>query len=211
MNRNFEMFFRAWLIVSAFASCVISCSGKNVEFLRELNNTYQQLYTAHFALEYPPSSNSLKICQERQLADCLLPYKIVQNGKQTLQAMIAKDAKAVFAHTLTTIEQACTKMDPKVLEPMTYHCYGAVTALYYFTEPNYDKRLRDFLSQASVPVVRAMLEYRYEWFYNRPDVADWVTVINALPADVYSEAAKPFIVRCFKESQQPFEKFGLML
>ncbi len=211
MSVSIPRLAKTWVFAVTVLISSYNCSATAPDLKNGLNHAYEQLYNARFALEYPPREEILKICQEKQIKDCLSVYLPVQDAKQKLRQAIAKDQATVFAHTVTTINQACLKPDPDTDQQSVFRCYGAVIALYFFTDPVYDQKIRDLLSHAPRSIARVMLGTRFEWFYNRPHLDKWITVINALPNDVLTDSEKQPVLKFFKESQQPYEKFGVML
>jgi len=205
---RFVKFSLSFLLISLIS---FGCTAATPDFNEKLNKAYEQLYLARFGLEYPPREDILRICLEKKLQDCLSVYNPVQEGKQTLRAAIAKDKAAVFTHLTNTIAQDCTKTDTKTEQQAIFRCYGAVIAWYFFTDPVYNQKLQDILAHAPSTIAKIILGTRYEWNYNRPQVDKLITLIKALPTDTLTDAEKQSIIRFFKESQQPYEKFGVML
>ncbi len=211
MSTSIPLNAKTWVFAGTVLISSYNCSATAPDLKSGLNHAYEQLYNARFTLEYPPREEILKLCQEKQIKDCLSAYLPVQEAKQKLRQVMAKDQAAVFEHTVTTINQTCLKPDPDTDQQNIFRCYGAVIALYFFTDPVYDQKIRDLLSHSPTSIARVMLSARFERFYNRPHLDKWITVINALPNEVLTDSEKQPVLKFFKESQQPYEKFGVML
>jgi len=174
------------------------------------DNAFEFLYLALGGLEYPADSRTLKICQEKTLKSCLSVYNSVQQAKTFIQLEIKKNKKSVFSHITNTITQKCTKKTASDSNSSNT-CIGAIMAFYFFNDVDYDKKLQQFVANINSSILALIFRKDFEWMYNRPDANQWITLINQLPAAHLDADHKKTIIFHFKESQQPYDKFGLML
>jgi len=187
-----------------------SCHAGNTTPKLTFDNALEMLYLALGGLEYPSNETHLKDCQEKKLDSCISTYDAVQQAKQYLQTEMKNNKDAVFTHITDTITQQCPKKQSSDTNSDSL-CNGAIMALYFYNDVEYDKKIQHFITNSNKSVVNSILFTRYEWQYNRPDANQWISLINNLPATVISDDDKKPSLINLKKSFQPFEKFGLML
>jgi len=199
-------------IFSVLLLMTVNCSASKPEHEYKLNDAYENIYLSHFGLEYPPNEQYLKTCQQKNDEVCLKPYKLVQQAKDYLLNAITENKEQTFQRIINTITVYCPKTKNRNNTTDEYYCYGAVIALYLFNDPIYDSKILDFVHNAPKPVINALFATQYEWFYNRPNVDEWISLVTKLPKEILDEDEKRAPLYHFNEAKShTFEKFGLML
>jgi hypothetical protein len=188
------------------SGCTNSASAEKA-FESKLDKAYEDLYSARFGLEYPPSKKDLDICKNKKIESCLRVYTAVQDAKKFIHEVIERDESLALSDTLNKITVKCGVENS--MKDLT--CVGAVISLYFFDKEKYQQQIRDALTSSGNSVIKLVFSYRYEWMYNRPDSDRWIAFVNSLPEPVMSHNEKEPFIEYFEESNKSFKKFGVML
>lgn len=183
-----------------------------------LKSVYYKMAYSKNGLEYPRNPEILKRCKAGKDKSCLESYQYVQEGRETLQVIIVKDAEAALEYTLDTICVQCGKEiinsrdKDKIEESLKVEneCLGALTALFYFAEKEQDEIIRGRLLKQPPKVIEWLGRSRFEWFYNRPEPEKWISAIKSKPDDKIDPATKEVTIKHFQTPIDDIEKFGIM-
>lgn len=212
-----------FLLVLAFAGC--KEQKKTITDVEDsLKYVYTRLCLSKNGLEYPGEEQLKSWKKEHQPFS--KTYLLVQDAKNELMAKIKANPERVLAYTLDTIDTACgySDEDRKAMEDsaaltIESECLGALTALYYFNEPDQDKVIINRLLKASPVVLGRITDVDwFEWHCNRPNPQVWVEAIKEIPDDQIGRDLKEGLLWNFETVLDPDSqlnrmkmKFGVML
>ena len=158
-----------------------------------LDDAYQRLHLSKFALGFPSTKEELDRCVKNNDKQCLDLVAAARKGKETLLALAPDKA---LDRTLETIVATCPLPEQSRQEV----CLGAVIALYFFSEPEQDLRIRQALLKADrLTLQRALNPSLFAWCNNRPEPDEWVEALKALPADHFPDSRKDAVIKGFAE------------
>jgi hypothetical protein len=177
--------------------------GSNLKFV------YQRLGYTKIGKEYP-NQELLEIWKQNNSYS--KTYQHVQNAIKELLDKIKAEPKRTLAFTLDTV---CLQCDRDKHEATTIddelECIGSMTALFFFTSDEQDKVILRRLTQATPNVLTWLSEFKYEWFYNRPNPQRWINEIEKISDNRFEQRLKETIIYRIKEAKHDSEKFGVML
>jgi len=211
VRMNLPIYLKSLFSLFLMLVFVNSCQAGNSASDLSMDSAFERFYFVHFGVNYPGNEYVLKHCKKNNSTHCLEIYAEVRKAKHYLLSEIKKDKNAVFTQILTTIQQQCPVAEASNQHISEYRCYGAITALYFYTDAEYDKKIQQLVANASKSLLDILLRFRLEWMYNRPDAEQWIALIGNLPTTHITKKHGIFIIKYFEESQKPYDKFGLML
>ena len=205
-------------------ACVVNCGALLTGFLllvsaakgqaspspaaaQDLPDLFKQLTLSRLDRNFPAGEVALEKCRKNKEQLCLDVYAKVNQAKTALAGLAKSHADATFNTTLQTIEKSCEQSSHE----HDQLCIGAIIALYFFNQPEHDKKIQTLVNSVAKKTFHRIFVTRYEWYFNRADAEDWIEFINALPESKLHSSIKPAITRYFELSRKTFNKFGIML
>jgi hypothetical protein len=179
------------------------------DFESNLKFIYNRLGLTKLGKEYP-NHELLEIWKQNNSYS--KTYQHVQNAKKELLVQIKTQPKRTLTFTLDTISMQCDRNENETATiDDELECIGSMTALFFFTSAEQDKVILKRLTKATPKVLTWLADFKYEWFYNRPDSQIWINEIDNISDNRLEQRLKETIVMRIKEARRDSEKFGVML
>lgn len=156
-----------FLIIPLFA--LASCDGLSES--SQNKTMFSNLALTSLGLEYPTTTDRLERCKQSADKMCLKTYELAKTAKQRL---FRKSPTHALNTSLNTIRTECAKTDYN----KDNVCYGAVTALYFFSTTDDDKQIMQFIANSSELVAKRIFEMNVIWLKFRRDKQSWQDWVN---------------------------------
>ncbi len=164
-----------------------------------LQASFEKLYYAKYALDFPHTESALNHCVEYNNEPCLEVYKQFQEGKDTLQSISSDES---LLATLDIIEQACLSEEQNIA---TSICYGAIMSLYFYNSSNQDAIIFKRVNEFSKAINNIVFNHDFLWFHNRPNVINWHNYISTLEIDWEQRGQKQFVLNSLNKNINQIE------
>lgn len=184
-------------ILASIASCGQGSEkeqNKHKDLTLMLQASFEKLYYAKYALDFPHTESALNHCVEYNNEPCIKVYKHFKDAKNTLLSLFSD--KSLTA-TLNIIEQACLSKEENMA---TNICYGGIMSLYFYNSPEQDavifKRMREYPKA----IQNMVFNHNFFWFHNRPSYINWNEYISMLDIEWVRKNKKQSTMTQFKKS-----------
>lgn len=184
------------ILIGLFLMLLTSCKSTNDEqkdLTPILQASFQKIYYAKFALDFPHTEHALSNCVEYKNKSCLKVYKYFKEGKDTLLSLSANKSLEL---TLDIIEQACLSEDENMALNI---CYGGLMSLYFYNSPIQDHQIFSRIKKYPKAIKSIIFNYGFLWYHNRPNYNAWVNYISTVDID-WKRNKKQFILGMFKKN-----------
>ncbi len=158
-----------------------------------LQDSFEKIYYARFAKDFPSSEEALSRCKEYKDESCLKVYQLFKEGKETILSL---SANHVLPLTLDIIEQACLSDDENMANSV---CYGALMSLFFYGPPQQDEVIFSKIKAYPRALKNIIFNHDFLWYHNRPNRDIWIDYIISLDIDWEDEYQKEFIISLFKK------------
>jgi len=184
-------------LLASLASCDLisnKASNKQKDLTPILQASFEKLYYAKYALDFPHTESALSNCVHYNNELCLEVYKQFQEGRKALLS-VSSD-KALVA-TLDIIEQACLSKEQSMASNI---CYGGIMSLYFYNSSNQDAVIFSRVSEYSKAINNIIFNHDFLWFHNRPNNINWHDYVSKLQINWEPSGQKQFVLNSLKKN-----------
>lgn len=191
-----QIYTKATLVVF-FLMPLTSCklpNNKQKDLTPILQASFERIYYAKYALDFPHTEQALSNCTEYKNEPCLEVYKHFKEGKDTLLSLSANKSLVV---TLDIIEQACLSEDETMANNI---CYGGLMSLYFYNSSAQDHKIFLRIKKYPKAIKSIIFNHEFLWYHNRPKYNAWINYISIVDIDWEQDSQKQFILGMFKKN-----------
>lgn len=185
------------ILVGIFLMLLTSCkliNNNQKDLTPILQASFEQIYYAKYALDFPHTKRALSHCIEYKNKPCLEVYKYFKEGKDTLLSLSSNKALVV---TLDIIEQACLSEDESMANNI---CYGGLMSLYFYNSSDQDHKIFSRIKKYPKAIKNIIFNHEFFWYHNRPKYHAWINYISIVDIDWEEDSQKQFILHMFKKN-----------
>lgn len=179
------------LLLVSLSSCS-AAKNKQYDLTPTLQASFEKIYYAKYALEFPHTESALNNCVEYNNNPCLDVFKQFKDGKKIIMSL-ASD-KSLHA-TLDIIEKACLSEEPTMKDNI---CYGGLMSLYFYNSREKDRVIFNRIKKYPSKIKDIVFNNGFLWFHNRPKNKIWVDYISELDIEWKQSTQKDFVMKIFK-------------
>lgn len=185
------------ILIGFFLILLASCglvSNKQKNLIPVLQASFERIYYAKYALDFPHTESALNNCIEYKNKPCLEVYKHFKEGKSSILSLSSDKS---LSATLDIIEQACLSEDQTMSNNI---CYGGLMSLYFYNSSAQDQKIFRRISKYPKAIKNIIFNNEFFWFHNRPKNNNWINYISTLDVDWEQGGQKQFVLNMFKKN-----------
>jgi hypothetical protein len=186
------------IFLSLLASCDLE-SNKQKKLTPILYDSFEQIYYAKYALDFPHTKSALNNCIEYKNKPCLEVYKQFKEGKNSILSL--SDNKSLAA-TLDIIEKTCLSQTQAMENNI---CYGGLMSLYFYNSSEQDQKIFKRINKYPKAIKNIIFNNDFLWFHNRPKNSYWINYITTLDVDWAQDGQKQFVLNMLKRNINQIE------
>jgi hypothetical protein len=158
-----------------------------------LESSFEKIYYAKSALDFPHTDKILNICKKYNDKPCLEVYKYFRDGKSTILSLSSDES---LPATLDIIEQSCLSNSQ---DKENNICHGGLMSLYFYDSLAQDQIILNRIKKYPREIKNIIFNNEFFWFHNRSKKNIWINYISTLDIDWKHNDQKTFILNMFKK------------